>query len=148
MANAYGGLYVTAGATAQALSTTAAKMTGFAAAYTGASSDGDQSVVPVLASDHVTLKPGRYLVNFNCSANVATINIEVTYDLRAGATAVSTVPKAKVEASDAAAVTCASFSGVFTVATEANYSVYVASESSTPNLTPVEANLSFVRLDG
>lgn len=149
MANAFGGLYVTGGSTAQALATSPAKMTGFAAAYTGSSArDGDQSIVPVLASDHVTLKPGVYLVNFHCAANVASLNVEVTYDLRAGANVVATVPRARVEASDAAAVTNASFSGIFTVATEANYSIYVASESGTPNLTPVDANLSFVRLDG
>lgn len=148
MPNAYGGLHVTGASSAQALATSAAKMTGFAVATSGSSSDGDQSIVPVLASDHVTLKPGRYMVNFSCSALVASANVEVTYDLRAGTTAVSTVPKAVVEASDAGAMTCASFNGQFTVATEANYSVYVASESGTPNLTPEEASLSFVRLDG
>lgn len=147
MDNAVGGLYVTGGAAAQALATTAARMTGFAAVYSGSDVDGDQAVVPVLASDWVTLRPGRYMVNFHCAAVCASANVEVTYELRAGTTAVATVPKAVVEASDAAAMTCASFNGVVNVTTTANYSVFVASESGTPNLTPREASLMFTRIN-
>lgn len=149
MANAFGGLYVTGGSTGQALSTTAARMTGFTTAYVGTSTrEGDQSVVPVAASDWVTLKPGTYLVNFDCSGTNSTANVGITADLRAGTTAVATVPKGRNEAPAINGNCPISFSGTFVVSTEANYSVFLVAASGTPSYTPVEANLSFVRLDG
>ena len=143
---AYGGMYVTGGSTAQALSTTAAKMTGFATAAVSSSSDGDQSIVTTIASDVVTLQPGTYMATFNVSAAISVINVEATFSLRNGATAVGTGTSCVIESSDAAATASGGFCGIFTVSSEATISVYAAAETGTPNLTPSEAQLTLVRL--
>ncbi len=145
MSLAFGGLYVTGGAAAQALATSAAKLTGFTTVTAGSSVHGDQSVVPVAASDHVLLKPGTYLAMFNITALVGTADIQVLFTLRNGTTAVAGAAcNLEAEASDVPTNT--SFAMPFTITADATMSIYAASESATPNLTPVEAQLSFVRL--
>lgn len=59
----FASLYVAAGSTAQALTTSAAKLTGFTTAGAASSSAGDLSALVVAASDKLTLVGGRnYLV--------------------------------------------------------------------------------------
>lgn len=62
-----GMIYVADGASAQALSTTAAKMTGFATdGHDGAAVDGDTSVQSDAANDKITLgSPGLYWVHLD-----------------------------------------------------------------------------------
>lgn len=143
---AYGGLYVSGGSTAQALAVTAAKMTGFVTALPSSSSHGDQSVVSTAASDVVTVKAGgTYLVHFDCSAVVGTADIEVAFTLRAAATAI-TGATCTMEVETSAGPTNASMTFLYTPAADAALSIYVASESSTPNFTPVDAQLVVVRV--
>lgn len=145
-AQGYGGLYVNGGAAAQALSTSAAKITGFTAAT--AKNDDDTSVVPVAASDHITLLAGGvYLIHFDCSAIIGTADITVTYSLRNGATAIT---GAQCSAHAITGMTTrpvnSSMSFVYAPTSNATLSVYAASASGTPNLTPVDANLIVHRI--
>ncbi len=143
----YGGLYVSGGETAQALSTTAAKMTGFAAVAESGADDGDQSVVATLADDTVTLLGGgTYLVSFDITALVGTADIQVAFTLRNGTTAI-TGATCGLEAEAADVPTNASMTWIYRPTADAVLSVYTASESGTPNLTPVDAQLSVVRID-
>lgn len=66
----FGGLYITAGATALAPTSTAAKVNP-ATDWTAmaATAHGDLSVVPSAANGRLTLKPGIYEVNFQASVN-------------------------------------------------------------------------------
>lgn len=68
MSQTYGMLYVADGSTAQAITSTPAKMTGFATK--GPSDDavsGNLSIVPTVASDKITVQPGVYRVDFQAS---------------------------------------------------------------------------------
>lgn len=68
--SAFGSLFVADGAAAQALTTTPGLMTGFATEGHAADEFGDLGVVPVLASDHLTLKSGgSYLLSFHASGS-------------------------------------------------------------------------------
>lgn len=141
----YGSLFVSGGSTAQALATTAAKMTGFATL--GATNPQDTSVTPALAADTITVKGGgRYMVRFDSTALMGTADIQVTYTLRNGATAITGAACA-FEAEDVAVPVHTGFHFIYEPAADAVLSIYVASESATPNLTPVHAQFSVVRMD-
>lgn len=142
--NAYGGLYVSGGSTAQTLSTTAAKMTGFTTALP--SSAGDTSVVPSAANDNIALLAnGVYLIKLDVTALVDTADIQITFALRDGTTAI-TGAQCKLEAEAAAVPTNASMSWIYKPTAAGTLNVYVASESGTPDLTPVDCQLTVVRI--
>jgi hypothetical protein len=141
----YGSIYVSGGSTAQALATTAAKMTGFATL--GATNVQDSSVTPALAADTITVKGGgRYLVKFDCTALMGTADIQVAFGLRNDTTAVAGATCA-FEAEDAAVPVHTGMHWIYEPTDDAVLSIYVASESATPNLTPVHAQFSVIRID-
>lgn len=143
---AHGGLYVSGGSTAQALSTTAAKMTGFVTALPSSSSGGDTSVVSTAASDIVSVKSGgTYLIHFDCTAEMGTADIAANFTLRAGATAI-TGATCKLLAENTSVPTNASMTFLYTPTADVDLSIYVASASATPNFTPVDAQLVVVRI--
>ena len=73
MSISHGGLFVTGGSVAQALdATNKVKLTGFTAEAVASEDQGELSIVPVIASDKITLKHGRYLVLFTVSGTHAT----------------------------------------------------------------------------
>ena len=74
---AFGHLYVDGGSTAQTITCgTPAAMTGFTTAGEASTQDGNLKVQVVAASDKITVKKGRYFVNFDVSGYV-----DVTSDL-------------------------------------------------------------------
>lgn len=140
----YGGLYVSAGAAAQAMSTSAAKLTGFVTALPNDSTD--VSVTPVAASDHITLVAGGvYLIHFDITALVGTADITINYTLRDGSTAI-TGATCSMEAEAATTPTNTSMTFIYKPTAAATLSVYAASASSTPNLTPQHATLIVTRI--
>ena len=141
---AYGGLYVVDGSTAQSLSTTAAKMTGFTAVTEATS--GDVSVVPSAANDNVALLAnGVYLIHLDVTASIDTADIEVTYALRDGTTAI-TGAECRHEGEAAGVPSNASLTWIYNPTAAGTLNVYVESESGTPDVTPIDAQLVVVRL--
>lgn len=143
-AKGWGGMYVSAGAAAQALSVTAAKFTGFVTALPSSSANGDTSVVSVIASDHITLAPGHYLIRFDY-AGTADATTLVTFTLRNGATAIT---GASTRLNHPAATTVAtSMSFIFNPTAAATLSVYAVSASGTPSITASDCQIVVCRLD-
>ncbi len=145
--NAYGSLYVHDGATLQATTSTPAKMVGFATA--GPSSDlrdGDLSVVPVLASDHIAVKAGGiYRISFFAAISMSAAAIAQIH-ARFGATELANIA-ATVEAITAGAdkVHHLSSSGFYVPATDGNISLYIETSASV-NTTPTAAQLLVERI--
>jgi hypothetical protein len=146
MSGSYGSLYVHDGATAQSLSTTPAKVTGFATA--GPSSDvvsGDLAIVPSLSNDYITLKPGKYLVGFSlCGAMASAVVGE--FHIRTGTTEKANIA-AEASFGASSAVACVAAQGIIEVTSDVNVSVYGEVASGTVNFTPVHGNLWAIKID-
>jgi hypothetical protein len=141
--NAWGGMYASGAAVAQALSTTAAKVTGFVTALPSSSTDGDQSIVTAIASDQVALAPGTYLVRYSYSGTADATTL-VTFSLRNGVTAI-TGASTRVNHPASTSVT-ANIDFIFTPTAAATLSVYAVAASGTPSITPTDCQLVVVRL--
>ena len=142
--NAYGGLYVLDGATTQALATTAAKLTAFTTVTESSTQDG--SIVPSVSGDNIALLAnGVYLIHLDVTASVGTADIQVTYALRNGSTAIAGA-ECRHEGEAADVPSNASLTWIYKPTAAATLNVYVESESSTPNLTVIDAQLVVVRL--
>ena len=141
--NAFGGMYASGAAVAQALSTSAAKVTGFVTALPSSSDAGDQSIVTAIASDQVALVPGTYMVRYSY-AGTADATTLVTFTLRNGSTAI-TGASTRVNHPASTTVT-ATIDFLYTPTANATLSVYAVAASGTPSITPVDAQLVVVRL--
>ena len=141
---AWGGMYASGAAAAQALSTTAAKFTAFTAALPSSSTEGDLSVVSVIASDQVNvIANGSYLVRFSYSGTADATTL-VTFSLRNGATAI-TGATTRVNHPASTSVT-ATIDFLYKPTADAVVSVYAQSASGTPNITATDCQLTIVRL--
>ena len=144
----YGSLYVHDGSTAQALTSTPAKLTGFATA--GPSDDvrqGDLSVVPVLASDHIAVKAGGiYRVSFNLSAAFSAAAI-VQVHARFGTTELAQIAAQQDVVTTSGVDKYFNYvaTGIYVPATDGNISLY-GETSSNGNLTPAHGALVVERI--
>lgn len=136
----YGALYVSGGATAQSLSTSPAKLTGWAG--NGASN----GTTPDHTSDNITISSasdGVYLVEFTIAAtgNAGTTYVFQLYKNAAAVTGYQT------RLTGATTPTTASLVAIVTgvVATD-TFSIYGSTTSGTQNLTPVDAQLVVRRI--
>lgn len=141
---AVGGLTRTGAGVAQAMSTTAAKVTAFTAALPSTSANGDLSVVASVADDQVAVVAGGiYVIRFSYTGT-ADATTAITYSLRDGST----------EITGAAAtinhVASTSMSGsidtVYRPTAAGVISVFAASASGTPNITATASNLVVMRI--
>ncbi len=151
MNNAYGQLYVAGGSTAQALTDTAVKLTGFATAgptsAVAGPAGGDQGVVPVLASDHITVKGGGvYRVDFHAGGS-ASAAADLTAQLRKGSTALAQ-GKCVTNFATGNVKNSIGFSCIVEIPVsegDVDLSVYAA-VSSNGNFTPVDMSLTVQRI--
>lgn len=142
----FGGLYVTGGSTGQTLATTAAKLTSFtdALAANGATQEGDRSVTPVAASDHVTLMAGGvYEIRWTYSGT-ADATTRITYSLRDGTTAITGATASVNHVASTAMGAGITF--LYRPTSDCNLSVFAAAASGTPALTVIDSQLIVVRV--
>lgn len=146
-----GGIVLTAGVTAQALTASPAKMTGFTA--NGLYTAEDKSVTPDYANNKLTLKAGgRYLIAFYMtgSAASATKVTAAIYKALVGAsqTAVSGL-KAAVDFATGSACNDIGITGIVDAPageTDTELTVYLTAGGSV-NVTPENASLIAIRID-
>jgi hypothetical protein len=152
MGNAYGNLYVAGGSTAQALTSTPAKLTGFATAgpcsATAGPSGGNRGVVVDAANDKITVKGGgAYKVDFHAGGSTSGA-ADLTVQLRKGTTALSQ-GKCIANFATSSVKNSVGFSCIVEIATsegDVDLSVY-GSVSSDVNFTPIEMGLTVTRID-
>lgn len=147
MSLSYGQIYVHDGAAAQAVTSTPAKMTGFATV--GPSSnlrEGGADVVPDLSNDQIAVKAGGvYEIIVNASIQISAASI-VQLHARFGTTEIASLgAQHEVITAGADKAVNLAFSGVYVPATDGNISVYIES-SNNANITPVHASLSIKRI--
>ena len=141
--NAWGGMQASGAAVAQALSTTAARLTAFTAALPSSSTDGDLSITTTIASDTMTLVPGTYLIRYSYSGTADATTL-VTFTLRNGTTAI-TGASARVNHPASTSVT-ANIDTLFSPTATATLNVFAVAASGTPSITATDAQLVVVRL--
>ncbi len=141
----WGGMYVTAGAAAQALSVTAAKFTGFVTALPSSATNGDTSVTTVIASDQVTLAAnGSYMISYSYSGTADATTL-ITFSLRDAGAAI-TGATTRVNHPAATNVT-AVINFIYKPTVDATLSVYAVAASGTPSITATDAQLVIRRLE-
>lgn len=162
MSRAFGHLYVDGGSTLQTITCgTPAAMTGFATAGEASTQDGSLKIQVVAASDKITVKKGRYFVNFDCSgytdvtSDFADITAKLYTDNATAATfAAYAGLSARASFSEVDTYGHLGFSGVIEItADSADLKVYVDatfastdSSETTVDFTPVHAQLTVLHL--
>ena len=141
---ACGQIHVADGAAAQAVSGTAAKMTGFATLGVGRSNDqGDLSVVPDATNDKITVKGGgRYLVILTISGTNSAAG-DVQANIRVAA---AEVVGGQCRANFATGSLDNSMSCVTLIEPSVDSDVEVYLEGDAANFTPVFASLTVLRV--
>lgn len=149
--NGNGGIILTSGVTAQALTTSPAKMTGFTANVAPAADD--LSVVPAYASNKLTLEAGgTYLVSIYITGSAASatkVTAEARKNLVGGSPALVTGMKAAVDFATGAACNDIGITGIVTAAygeVDTELCVYLTAGGSV-NFTPENASIVAVRID-
>lgn len=136
VANVYGDIYVTGGSTGQAISSTPAKLTAFAANGQSAGVTADHT------NDRLTVATtGIYLVGFNVTLSVTSSSLN--YKISARVDQVEPTEKIIGEL-DFAATSVPGIitgSGLLSLTADEQVELYVDSSSSTPNITVREAHL-------
>ena len=144
----YSSLYVHDGATAQALTSTPAKLTGFATLGPDASArDGDQSAVGALSSDQIAVKAGGiYRIAFHLSAAFSAAAL-VQIHARFGTTEIAQIAAQNdvVASVNVDKYIGYSAEGIYIPATDGNISLY-GETSSNGNLTPAHGALIVQRI--
>jgi len=144
----FGTLYVKGGSTGQALSTSYAKMTGWATR--GDSSyyvDGLFGVRADLTQDRFSLLAGKYLVCVSISATSDAADIAITAGLHVDGT--EEVDGVCVQESEAAGKADLNFviSTIVNLSSPQALDVRLKAASSTPTVTPTNAHFTVVKLD-
>lgn len=144
----YSQLYVHDGATAQALTSTPAKLTGFATLGPDASvRDGDQSAVAALASDQIAVKAGGiYRISFALAAAFSAAAI-VQIHARFGTTEIPNIAAQQDVVTTSGVDKYFNYVGfgIYVPATDGNISLYGES-SNNGNLTPCHGTLLVERI--
>lgn len=135
----YGSIYVTGGSTAQTVSGTPAKMTGFAA--NGPSSS---SVTPDHTNDQITVTiAGDYAIDLSLGSFTGSNGSTITLDIYVNGSP-SGIPTISRTFGSPATAGSACTKGILTLAANDIITVYVSSTST--SYTPQEASLSVNRL--
>jgi hypothetical protein len=149
MALEFGGLYLQNGATAQTLSTSNSKMTGWTTAQTGSKTiEGFPGVSPDIANDKITVDPGIYLVMVNVSGQLNPAAVRVQLAVFAAAVQQDNL-QAEFESGGGATVTdvCFSCCGIIrTTAETTDLDVRLEAESGTPAFTPRFGQFTVLKL--
>lgn len=147
--HAYGQIYVHDGAAAQALTSAAALITGFATlGPNSAARSGDQSATPTLASDVVAVKAGGiYRVSFNMSAAFSAAAV-VQIHARFGSTEIANIAAQHDVVATSGVDKYLNYvaTGIYVPATDGNIGLY-GETSSNGNLTPCHGSLLVERVD-
>lgn len=144
----FGGLYVQNGAAAQTLSTSNTKMTGWTTAQPNSNTtEGFGGVVPVAASDKITVKPGVYLVSFDIAAQMNTAAVRVQAAVRAAGVQQDNIQSEAETAGAGVTDVHLHASGIIrTTAEDTDLEVYLEAEAGTPTFTPRFGQFTVVRL--
>lgn len=154
-ATPHASIYVADGSTSQAITTTPAKMTGFATAGEATSEDGDLSLEATVASDQIDCNAaGRYLVVCTISGEADAADETVQAVLRQDTTEVAS-GQCISESETANEPFSMGFTTVVQVTAaqiesgsgDVAFSIYLESSGSVA-FTPTHAQLTVVRLDG
>lgn len=145
----FGGLYLKDGAVAQTLATSHAKMTGWTAAQPNSNSvDGFGGVVPVAASDKITVKPGVYFVAFAIAAQMDSAAVRVQAAVRAAGVQQDHIQSEAESAGTSVTDVHLHASGlVRTTAEDTDLEIYLEAEAGTPTFTPRFGQFTVVRIN-